>query len=387
MKRNWTVPIAVICLLALLAGCGKEETPPEGDSSTAVETTTVTRDSIAAENQVSGQVASSDEQSVYVALSVRCTDVYVEVGDTVSAGQTICTLDMSSTWANYETASMSYQNARQSYEDQSAILAEQIAQAQKNVDDTQALFEAGAASQLELNNAKLALENAKAAKTSALSQLELSMQNYKASIEQLESSLANIDRNGNVAAPISGTVLSLSVAKNSFVSAAAPVVTIDSMANMEVQVSVSESIISKLHTGQTADVSISAVNKSFKATISKIGKAANAVSHLYGVTLQVPASAAAGLLSGMFADVTFYTDSQQNVVVIPTEAIQVGTDGQYVYTVDGSNVVHQVAVETGLVGDGVTEITSGLSGGETLVTVGQFYLSDGETVRIVSSEG
>ena len=93
-----------------------------------------------------------------------------------------------------------------------------------------------------------------------------------------------------------------------------------------------------------------------------------------------------GLFSGMFADVTFYTDTQNNVVVIPTEAIQTGVDGQYVYILDSEDLAHKVMVETGLVGDGVTEITAGLSGGERLVTVGQFYLSEGDPVRVVSGE-
>ena len=43
-------------------------------------------------------------------------------------------------------------------------------------------------------------------------------------------------------------------------------------------------------------------------------------------------------------------------------------------------------VTTGLTGNGVTEITSGLTEGDQLVTVGQTYLSDGDPVRIVSGE-
>ena len=43
-------------------------------------------------------------------------------------------------------------------------------------------------------------------------------------------------------------------------------------------------------------------------------------------------------------------------------------------------------MQTGLVGDGETEVTSGLAGGETLVTVGQFYLSDGAEARVVTPE-
>lgn len=152
--------------------------------------------------------------------------------------------------ANYETASMSYDNAKKSYAEQSSLLSQQVAQAEKNVSDTQALFDMGAASQAELDSAKLSLENAKASMNSALDQLEVGMQNYKATMEQLKASLANVDSNGNVAAPISGTILSLSAVENGFVSPSAPVATIDSTTDMEVKVGVSESLIGKLPGGR-----------------------------------------------------------------------------------------------------------------------------------------
>lgn len=71
---------------------------------------------------------------------------------------------------------------------------------------------------------------------SALDQLRVGMQNYQATMKQLEASLANINSSGNIVAPISGTVLSLSAMENGFVSPSAPVVTIDSTTDMEIQV-------------------------------------------------------------------------------------------------------------------------------------------------------
>lgn len=385
MKKRILSLAMVLTLLLLLCSCGEEETV-EADDSTPVEVATVAKTSISSESSVSGQVTSGTQESVSVALSVRCTQVYVEAGDYVTAGQTICTLDMASTWANYETAQKSYETARKSYNDQATVLSQQVAMAEKNVSDTQALFEIGAASQIEVDNAKLQYESAKASMNSALSQLELSMQNAQASLTQLESSLANIDRSGNVVAPISGNILSLNAAKNSFVSPGMPVATIDSTTDMEVTASVSEALVTKLSVGSKVNVSISSAGKEFQATISALDHSANPQTHLYQVTIAVPSGSASGLLSGMFADVTFYTDTQNNVVVIPTEAIQTGMDGQYVYTLDSNDKAHKVPVETGLVGDGVTEITSGLVGGERLVTVGQFYLSEGASARVVSGE-
>lgn len=386
MKKQIINLCLAAAFLFLLAGCGEKEESEAEDSTTAVEVAAVSRGSIAAESTVSGQVVSGGQESVYVALSVRCTDVYVEVGDTVSAGQALCALDISATKANYDTTALSYNKAKASYDSQSALLSQQVTQAQEKLASIQELFQIGLVSQTEVDSAQAAVDSAKATMDSTLDQLEISIQNYKATLEQLEASLANIDSDGKVTAPIAGTVVSLTAVKNGFVSPSAPVASIESTANMEIQVGVAESLVGKLQKGSQVSVTVDAAQASFQGTIQNLVSSPNATTHLYPVTIQVPASAAQGLLSGMFAQVTFYTDTQNDVVIVPTEAIQTGMDGQYVYTLDENNIAHRVTVETGLVGDGVTEITAGLSGGETLVTVGQFYLSDGAQARVVSSE-
>ena len=145
----------------------------------------------------------------------------------------------------------------------------------------------------------------------------------------------------------------------------------------------SEALVPKIHTGDRVNVKIESASAEFQGTISDMESSANPATHLYGVTISIPAGQGAGLLAGMFAEITFFTDSQSNVVVIPTEAIQTGVDGSYVYVLDSDNIAHRVSVETGLVGDGVTEVTSGLAEGDALVTVGQFYLSEGTQARVV----
>ena len=72
-------------------------------------------------------------------------------------------------------------------------------------------------------------------------------------------------------------------------------------------------------------------------------------------------------------------------MLIPTESILTGEDGQQsVYIVDG-DTAYQVKITTGLVNETQTEITSGLHGGEQLVTRGQSYLSDGAPVRVTNA--
>ena len=405
-SKKWSLALA-LALLLLAGGCGQEEVQEEesDESAVAVEIQRVERSSIAAESTVSGQVAAGDQESVFLALSAQFKDVYVEVGDNVTAGQTLFTVDISSTLDNIQTTKMSMASARKNYQDQSSLLSQQIQQArdqlektkpqlelansqldqanaqlamaEKNLADTQALLAIGAASQLEVDNAGMAVDNAKmgvqnaeiavdsvksgmdsaqlsinnlvASQNSAREQYTLSEQNSQSTLNQLEASLKGVDSKGNVAAPISGTVISLNAFKNGFSAPGSPMATIESTTDREI----------------TALVS------------------ANPATHLYGVTISIPAGQGAGLLAGMFAEITFFTDSQSNVVVIPTEAIQTGVDGSYVYVLDSDNIAHRVSVETGLVGDGVTEVTSGLAEGDALVTVGQFYLSEGTQARVV----
>ena len=439
-SKKWSLALA-LALLLLAGGCGQEEVQEEesDESAVAVEIQRVERSSIAAESTVSGQVAAGDQESVFLALSAQFKDVYVEVGDNVTAGQTLFTVDISSTLDNIQTTKMSMASARKNYQDQSSLLSQQIQQArdqlektkpqlelansqldqanaqlamaEKNLADTQALLAIGAASQLEVDNAGMAVDNAKmgvqnaeiavdsvksgmdsaqlsinnlvASQNSAREQYTLSEQNSQSTLNQLEASLKGVDSKGNVAAPISGTVISLNAFKNGFSAPGSPMATIESTSDREITASLSESLVPKIHTGDRVNVKIESANAEFQGTISDMESSANPATHLYGVTISIPAGQGAGLLAGMFAEITFFTDSQSNVVVIPTEAIQTGVDGSYVYVLDSDNIAHRVSVETGLVGDGVTEVTSGLAEGDALVTVGQFYLSEGTQARVV----
>ena len=385
MKMRLFHILALFSLFLLLPACGEEEQEPES-SATPVEIQLVEKGSIAAETRVSGQVIPGKQESVFVVQSLRCTDVYVSVGDTVSAGQVICKLDASSAWASYDMAVMGYEMAVDNYNSQSNSMGAEVEELQAAFDEALSQYELGECTQAALDAIGSLLETAMASMSASMGQLEMSIKNAEASVMQLESALAGIDRNGNVTAPMSGTIISLNVAANAFVSPAAPVATIESMTDKKIMASVSESVIPKLAEGDTVNVSVSSLGRTFPATISVLEKASNYQTRLFGVTVQVPEAETAGLYSGMFADVTFYTDTQDNVVLVPTEAIQTGTNGQYVYTVDGENIAHMVPVQTGLVGDGITEITAGLAGGERLVTVGQFYLTDGAEVRIVTAE-
>ena len=384
-KKKILAALLAAALTLSLAACGGGDEAPEEEPAAvgvAVQVKEIAADTIYTENTVSGQIMAEDESTIMVAVSAKCTAVYAEAGDEVKAGDILCTLDLGSTLSSYNAASINYRSAVQSYNDQSAVFEKQIALLEKSVRDLKELFEIGAASQMEIDQAELQLQTAIAQRNSTLAQLEAGMQSALSNVEQLDTVLENVDARGNVIAPSSGTLVTMNATEGGFISNTMPVAVINGVEQMKVVVQVSEALVPKLSIGDAADVSVSAVEQTCEAVIRSVERAANMQTRLYSVTLTLP-SGTDGLLAGMFADVSFHTDVSENTIVVPTEAVLTRGETQYVFIVE-NGAAKYVEVSVGLTGNGVTEILSGLSAGQQLVTVGQAYLNDGDPVRIVS---
>ncbi len=70
---------------------------------------------------------------------------------------------------------------------------------------------------------------------------------------------------------------------------------------------------------------------------------------------------------GLEASVQIFTIQQKSVLTVPDTAIYSGDSGNYVYVLE-DGTAQKKFVETGASGEGVTEILSGLSEGETVIT-------------------
>ncbi|MEO8810528.1 MAG: efflux RND transporter periplasmic adaptor subunit [Rhodanobacter sp.] len=88
------------------------------------------------------------------------------------------------------------------------------------------------------------------------------------------------------------------------------------------------------------------------------------------------------LWPGQFVNVQLLVSTVDGGLVIPSQAVQRGPDGDYVYQVQGDNTVKmQPIVVAGEVGDSHVMIGSGLKAGESVVTEGQFRLKPGSKVN------
>lgn len=374
--------------MALCAGCGSQSDDTAEDdqtpSGTAVEVTEVTQGAMSTEYSVNGKVAADNEVQVFPMLAGQVLTLSVSEGDKVSKGQTLLSVDTSTVTSTMSSLRESY-NATRTATDKAIENAQiSVQQAQLAVENTEALLEAGAAAEQDLTKAKQGLEQAQAGVAQARAQQAASLAQIQASMDQINKQASL----GTVTAPCAGTVTTVNVVQGGMASSAQPAVVIAEDSRVKIKASVSEDVFAGLHVGDSAGVQISVLSDEVKtAKILSLPAAANQQTNLYDVSVSVPDGSDPAI--GSFATVIFYTDRRENTLSVPTECVLTGNDNErYLFTVDeGGTTAKRVTVETGLVGKTQTEITSGLTAGDRVVTKGQSYLSDGSAVRVVISDG
>ena len=374
--------------MTLCAGCGSQSDDTAEDdqtpSGTAVEVTEVTQGAMSTEYSVNGKVAADNEVQVFPMLAGQVLTLSVSEGDKVSKGQTLLSVDTSTVTSTMSSLRESY-NATKTATDKAIENAQiSVQQAQLAVENTEALLEAGAAAEQDLTKAKQGLEQAQAGVAQARAQQAASLAQIQASMDQINKQASL----GTVTAPCAGTVTTVNVVQGGMASSAQPAVVIAEDSRVKIKASVSEDVFAGLHVGDSAGVQISVLSDEVKtAKILSLPAAANQQTNLYDVSVSVPDGSDPAI--GSFATVIFYTDRRENTLSVPTECVLTGNDNErYLFTVDeGGTTAKRVTVETGLVGKTQTEITSGLTVGDRVVTKGQSYLSDGSAVRVVTSDG
>lgn len=183
-------------------------------------------------------------------------------------------------------------------------------------------------------------------------------------IEETLLELLAIQRSGGVAAPISGSVYTVTNLETD--SSATTVATLSPDVSMSVTISVDESDILSLELGQEADVTVSSVSEdTFTGTVTEINKTASDGAYTAVITLD----RSEGMLPGMTASVDVRIEGVDNAILIPVDALHQTADTAYVYTTYDEETQEyggKIDVEVGLANDNYVEIKSGLSEGDTV---------------------
>lgn len=144
---------------------------------------------------------------------------------------------------------------------------------------------------------------------------------------------------------------------------------------MQIEANIPESDIIKISLGQKADISFDAfpVDVKFEATVFKIDPSSTVIQDVvyYRIKLKLD-SFDERLKPGMSCDIDVKTSEKKNVIAVPLRAVKTEDDKKYVEILkdEKNNITEKAYVKTGLEGDdGIVEVTSGLSGGEKVITL------------------
>ena len=92
------------------------------------------------------------------------------------------------------------------------------------------------------------------------------------------------------------------------------------------------------------------------------------------------------LTPGQFLNVSLTLEKRQDAVLIPSESVQQGADGNFVYAVKADNTAELRKIVVLATHRGMAAIASGVAADDTVVTDGQLRLTPGAAIKIKSPE-
>jgi membrane fusion protein, multidrug efflux system len=90
------------------------------------------------------------------------------------------------------------------------------------------------------------------------------------------------------------------------------------------------------------------------------------------------------LWPGEFVNLRVILKMRHAVPTVPSQTVQQGPDGNYAYIIKPDNTVERRNVDVAAVQDGIAVVTKGLNPGERVVVDGQYRLTDGARVRLLT---
>ena len=359
MKRILIINILTVGMMIPLTACDKEPVTSEVRLR-SVKTITVGSLETDRSRTFSGVSKSSQETRMSFKVTGSIEKLPVSVGDSLKSGELIAQLD----------ASIYKLQAQQTQADLARAKAEER-NASSNYQRVRGLYENNNASKNDLDASRAAFESSKAQVNASQRALQLSRLNI--SYTRLKATEAC-------------SVASISVEISENVSPGQEIAMVTCGDSIEVELSVPESIIGLLTTGQSASVKFDTIpDKTFDSFVKEVGIASIGGS-TFPVTIAVNEKQN-GLRSGMAAQVRFElpTHSTGNYTV-PAASVGEDQSGRFVFLVktgqqDTTTIVNRQAVTVGELTTGGLEITSGLNKGDKIVTAGVSVIRDGMRIK------
>ncbi|MGI4790033.1 MAG: efflux RND transporter periplasmic adaptor subunit [Janthinobacterium lividum] len=183
-----------------------------------------------------------------------------------------------------------------------------------------------------------------------------------------------------IRSPMDGFVSSRLADPGTLASPGTPILNLQGLKIVWVNVPVPQEQIGAVAIGQQAAVTVDTIpGRYFTGKVFEIDPSADPSSRDFTIRLSL-SNPQALLKPGMYAHVALVTQHVSDATVVPLEAIHTDAEGTFVWALASDSTVHRQAVTTGARDDNGVQILSGLKRGDKVVTVNGARLKDGTAV-------
>lgn len=185
-----------------------------------------------------------------------------------------------------------------------------------------------------------------------------------------------------IRAEFSGVVTEVSAVSGGPAAKGGSLFCVASNENVIVDMSVTRYDLEKLEVGQSAEITLA--GKSYTGTVSKLSRLAAANEKgtpVVSAEIHVE-NPDENIYLGLEANVKVNGHKEEDVIVVPLEAVNTGKDGNFCYIVENGIVVKK-EVETGLASATMVEIKTGLKAGDKVIRSGIEIVEEGMKVTAV----
>lgn len=388
-------------LLLLVTSCSRKEDAtlsPSIATPTVVAAVKVSRQPMDSSIHLVAEFRPYREIDVMAKVSGYLSKINVDMGDRVSTGQVLATLeipemadDQSRARATVDRSTAEVARARQ--EVHRAESASQMAQLNYDRLNNVSKARPGLLAQQELDTAKARSLEAAAQLAGAKSAVEATEQGVKVfrAEESRVNTLLNYTR---VVAPFAGVITRRYAEVGSMVQAGTssqnnvlPVVRLAQDNPLRLELPIPESAVPYVKVGFPVTVHIPTLSRDISARIDRFSSQLQTSTRTMSAQLDVPNPGYA-IKPGMFAEVNFRFESAASALVAPIMALDgAGETRQAIRIVNG--VLSPVSVKVGPESAEFVTILSGLAEGDLLVLSGRAQLRAGATVtpKLVNTPG
>lgn len=190
-----------------------------------------------------------------------------------------------------------------------------------------------------------------------------------------------------IVAPFDCVISDISVAQGDSVNVGQQLITVFDNKNLYTTISVDETDLPSLKIGQKADIKVNAYSdEKFTGTIKDISQQGTYSNGVSNFDVIIGFDSIDNIKVGMSTEATIVTESKDNVIAVPVEAVKDSRGGKYVMIPknDGSTTLQKV--EVGISNGRMVEITNGLVAGQE-VEIPQVQTSNSNSSKMKGMGG